>query len=126
MSGERPRPLDCNGESMPLISPSTFAELREMSGEDLINELIDAFLDDAPRMIAAMRAGLEAGDVESVRRNAHSLKSNAETFGATELADVAREVEALARAGDLEVGNRLAVLQDAYRGASQELEGLRV
>jgi HPt (histidine-containing phosphotransfer) domain-containing protein len=111
---------------MPLISPSTFAELREMSGEDLINELIDAFLDDAPRMIAAMQAGLEAGDVESVRRNAHSMKSNAETFGATELAVVARELEALARAGDLEVGNRFEVLQESYRGASQELQGLRV
>lgn len=111
---------------MPLISPSTFADLKEMSGEDLINELIDAFLDDAPRMIAAMQAGLEARDVESVRRNAHSMKSNAETFGATALAVVAREVEALARAGDLDVGNRLEVLQEAYRGASQELEGLRV
>ena len=110
---------------MPLISPSTFADLKEMSGEDLINELIDAFLDDAPRMIAAMQAGLEARDVESVRRNAHSMKSNAETFGATALAIVAREVEALARAGDLDVGNRLELLQEAYRAASQELEGLR-
>lgn len=111
---------------MPLINPSTFAELAEMSGEDLINELIDAFLDDAPRMIAAMRAGLEARDVESVRRNAHSMKSNAETFGATELAGVAREVEALARAGDLNVGNRLEILEEACRGVSQELQGFRV
>ncbi len=110
---------------MPLISPSAFAELKELSGEDFINELIDAFLDEAPRMIAAMQAGLETRDVESVRRNAHSMKSNADTFGATELAVIAREVEALARAGDLNVGNRLETLRTAYRGASQELENMR-
>lgn len=110
---------------MPLISPSAFAELKELSGEDLINELIDAFLDEAPRMIAAMQTGLEARDIESVRRNAHSMKSNADTFGAIELAAIAREVEDLARAGDLNVGNRLEALREAYRGASHELENMR-
>ena len=32
---------------MPVIDQATFEELKQMSGEDFINELIDAFLDDA-------------------------------------------------------------------------------
>jgi HPt (histidine-containing phosphotransfer) domain-containing protein len=110
---------------MPLISPATFAELKRMSGDELINDVIDAFLDDAPKMIAAMQAALDSHDVESFRRNAHSMKSNADTFGATALAAVARELEAMGRAGDLNVGNRLGVLRAACEAVSEELEGLR-
>ncbi len=110
---------------MPLISPATFAELKRMSGDELINDVIDAFLDDAPKMIAAMQAALDSHDVESFRRNAHSMKSNADTFGATALAALARELEAMGRAGDLNVGNRLAVLRVAWDAVSEELEGMR-
>lgn len=110
---------------MPLISPATFAELKRMSGDELINDVIDAFLDDAPKMIAAMQAALDSHDVESFRRNAHSMKSNADTFGATALAAVARELEAMGRAGDLNVGNRLEVLRTACEAVSEELEGMR-
>jgi len=110
---------------MPVISASTFAALREMAGGDLIDDLIDAFLEDAPRMIAAMQAGMEAQDVDAVRRNAHSMKSNADTFGATALSAVAREVEMRARAGDLDVGGPLADLRESCRAASDELRGMR-
>ena len=70
---------------MTLIDKATFEELKQISGEDFINELIDAFLDDAPNMIQNMQSALATKDVESFRRNAHSMKSNANTFGAMEL-----------------------------------------
>ena len=111
---------------MSLISPATFADLRRMSGDELINEVIDAFRDDAPRMIAAMQTALNTHDVESFRRNAHSMKSNADTFGATALAALARELEALGRAGDLNVGNRVEVLRTACDAVSEELAGMRI
>jgi HPt (histidine-containing phosphotransfer) domain-containing protein len=111
---------------MSLISPATFADLRRMSGDELINEVIDAFLDDAPKMIAAMQTALRTRDVESFRRNAHSMKSNADTFGATALAALARELEAMGRAGDLNVGNRVDVLRTACDAVSSELEGMRI
>ena len=82
---------------MSVIDRTTFEELKQMSGEDFINELIDAFLDDAPNMIHQMQSALAAKDVESFRRNAHSLKSNANTFGATELAGLAKELELMAQ-----------------------------
>ncbi len=82
---------------MPIIDQATFNELKQMSGTDFINELIDAFLDDAPKMIQNMYTALDTKDVESFRRNAHSLKSNANTFGATELGALAKELEMMAK-----------------------------
>jgi HPt (histidine-containing phosphotransfer) domain-containing protein len=107
------------------IDRKTFEELKQISGEDFINELIDAFLDDAPKMIAQMQAAVSAKDAESFRRNAHSMKSNANTFGATNLAVLAKELETMGRENNLAIGNRLEVLQDVYNKAAQELKGMR-
>ena len=111
---------------MPVIDKSTFEELKQMSGADFINELIDAFLEDAPHMIQNMRTALEAKDVESFRRNAHSLKSNAHTFGATELGSYARELEMMGKASNLDVGDRLEILTESFGKVVEELKGLRV
>jgi len=111
---------------MSLINQATFEELKQMSGEDFINELIDAFLDDAPDMLNNMKTALETKDVESFRRNAHSLKSNANTFGATELGELAKELEFMAKENNLEIGSRLEVLNEAYGKVADELKGMRV
>jgi histidine phosphotransfer protein HptB len=111
---------------MPVIDKATFEELKHMSGADFINELIDAFLEDAPNMIQNMRAAAAEGDVETFRRNAHSLKSNAYTFGATELGRLARELEVMGKESNLAIGSRLEVLDDEFGKVAQELRGLRL
>jgi HPt (histidine-containing phosphotransfer) domain-containing protein len=111
---------------MPAIDRATFEELKQMSGADFINELIDAFLEDAPLMIQNMRTAAATGDVESFRRNAHSLKSNAQTFGATELGRLAKELETMGRENNLEVGSRWEVLKDEFETVALELRGLRL
>jgi histidine phosphotransfer protein HptB len=111
---------------MPVIDKATFEELKSLSGAEFINELIDAFLEEAPNMIQNMRTALETKDAESFRRNAHSLKSNANTFGATELGMLAKELEFMGRENNLNVGNRLESLQDAFDKVAEELRGLRV
>jgi HPt (histidine-containing phosphotransfer) domain-containing protein len=111
---------------MPVIDKATFDELKQMSGADFINELIDTFLEDSPHMIQSMQSALERKDVESFRRNAHSLKSNASTFGATELGILAKELELMARENNLDVGNRLDLLKNAFQKVTEELRGLRL
>jgi HPt (histidine-containing phosphotransfer) domain-containing protein len=110
---------------MPEIDLTAFEELKQMSGAEFITELIDAFLDDAPRMIESMREALAAKDVESFRRNAHSLKSNANTFGATGLGALAKELEFMAKENNLDIGNRLEVLHEALTKVAEELKGMR-
>lgn len=110
---------------MPIIDEPTFNELKQISGADFINELIDAFLDDAPNMIQNMQIALDTKDVESFRRNAHSLKSNANTFGAIELGLLAKELEFMARENNLDIGTRLEALKGAFEKVEEELRGMR-
>jgi HPt (histidine-containing phosphotransfer) domain-containing protein len=110
---------------MPVVDKATFEELKQMSGADFINELIDAFLEDGPNMIENMQTALATKDVESFRRNAHSLKSNANTFGALELGLLAKELELMGKENSLDVGNRLALLNEAFGEVAEELKGMR-
>ncbi len=111
---------------MPVIEKRIFEDLKQMSGAEFINELIDAFLEEGPNMLHQMEVALAARDVESFRRNAHSLKSNANTFGAVELGTLARELEMMGRENHLDIGNRLEFLKEAFGKVADELMGMRV
>ncbi|MEK7123195.1 MAG: Hpt domain-containing protein, partial [Patescibacteria group bacterium] len=78
------------------------------------------------KLLAAMHAALAGKDVESFRRNAHSMKSNANTFGATELAALAKELEGMGKEGNLDIGKRLEALKKAFGKVAEELKGMRV
>jgi histidine phosphotransfer protein HptB len=108
---------------METIDRSVLDELSASLGEDFVGELIDTFIEEAPGMFHEMRQALSDSDVDSFRRVAHSLKTNAATFGATELAEKAKELETMARENNLEIGNRFEKLEDAYRQAVQALKG---
>jgi HPt (histidine-containing phosphotransfer) domain-containing protein len=75
-------------------------ELRAMTGgdADLYVELLDTFLADADLYLGELRT---ASDATGLARAAHSLKSNALTVGAAELAERCRALEADARGGDV-------------------------
>ena len=53
---------------MSVIDQATFEELKQMSGEDFINELIDTFLEDAPKMIAEIKSAWKEKDADTFRR----------------------------------------------------------
>lgn len=110
---------------MSAIDKKTFESLQQTSGVEFVRDLIDTFLEEGAQLVSGLRIALAAGDAESFRRAAHSLKSNAATFGAQELAGLARQLEDLGRSGELKVGDRLAQLEQAFQTAAEELKGLR-
>ena len=77
----------------PVIDRTTFAELQDAAGAEFVTELVDTFLEDAPALLAEIRAARTAADADRFRRAAHSLKSNSQTFGATALGTLARALE---------------------------------
>jgi len=76
-----------------LIDPSTFGELQANAGADFVVELVDTFGEEAPQILAELRAAFAEGAADRFRRAAHSLTSNSNTFGATRLAELARTLE---------------------------------
>jgi HPt (histidine-containing phosphotransfer) domain-containing protein len=110
---------------MSKIDLNTFNTLKESTGADFISELIDVFLEDTPNQIAQMRSALANTDADSFRRAAHSIKSNTATFGAMELSALAKELEGFGRDRNLEIGNRLEVMEEMFRQVEDQLEALR-
>jgi CheY-like chemotaxis protein/HPt (histidine-containing phosphotransfer) domain-containing protein len=92
----------------PVLDPSVVARLTASFGEpESVAGLIDTFLQHVPGQLRELREGANRGDADAVRRTAHTLKSNAATFGASALADVSRDLESRARAGNLETARPL-------------------
>ena len=108
-------------EPEPISSPSLFdhaAALEEVDGdEDLLRELAEVFLEDHPRLIAALQDAVDRRDPERIRRAAHALRGAVANFAARDAVATARHLEALGRDGDasastLPVVNKLVRLID--------------
>ena len=85
-------------------------------------ELIDDFLAELPAQLAELRAASSEGDAERLHRIAHTLKSNAATFGAEGLASACLELEQSARAGEPAQLRELVVRVEAE--AARSVPGL--
>lgn len=108
-----------------LIDLDTFTELREALGDEFITELVDTFLEEAPGILAQLRAALAGSDTDGYRRAAHSLKSNCNTFGALSLGLMARGAELDGFTGDAAVDDvALDALEAAYAAVAAELQEL--
>jgi HPt (histidine-containing phosphotransfer) domain-containing protein len=109
--------------SEPTIDPATFAALQDVAGPEFADELVETFLEEAPTMFADLCEALAANDAERYRRAAHSLKSNANTFGATTLASMAQAVE---HGGiDASSAGTLETLGIEYTRVAEALKALR-
>jgi HPt (histidine-containing phosphotransfer) domain-containing protein len=85
-----------------VLDPTAIAELLETVGGDreFVDEVVDTFLVDAREQIDGMRTALDAADVVTLGRAAHTLKGNSRDLGGTSLAAITQAIEEQARAGD--------------------------
>lgn len=60
------------------------------------------FVASAPDHLTVIQTALHTGEVQMVARAAHGIKGAVSFFAASQVNDAARQLEALARAGDLE------------------------
>ena len=75
-------------------------ELREVLGSE-VDKIINAYLEDTPRLIAQLERAAVDNDPIALRVAAHTLKSSSANVGATTLSDAARDLEHGARDGTL-------------------------
>ena len=98
-----------------VVDPVTLERLRMTMGNEFLDELLATFLQDSRELLGAMRRALPVADVDSFRRAAHSLKSNAASFGARTLSAIARDLEALAKTGIVDSAGPLVERLDLER-----------
>ncbi len=78
------------------LDESVLAALRELQEEgepDILEELIELFLEDAPSQIAALGESVEAGNAHAVERIAHTLKGSSGNMGAARMTAICSELE---------------------------------
>jgi CheY-like chemotaxis protein len=108
------------------LDDAAVESLKELGGDDFVAEVIDTFLGEAPALVAALRTAQENGDMELLRRAAHTLKSNGQTFGAGAFSELCRELEQRAKNGEAEGAAGLVErIGDEYRALEQALAALR-
>ena len=88
-------------DTTPPVDLEGFRETMRAAGiEEIVEPTLEIFLQEAQRLFAALSTAVPAGDEETVRSAAHSLKSSAGNIWATRLARVLNELEGAANRGE--------------------------
>ncbi|MBW3660756.1 MAG: Hpt domain-containing protein [Gemmatimonadetes bacterium] len=87
------------GEAPPRFDAAALLRLRRLGGNALVRRMAGLFVSLGEERVAAARAGVEYGDLDTIERAAHSLKSSAGNVGAIELQRLAEAVERAAAEG---------------------------
>jgi len=96
--------------------------MAQLMGE-FFDELIPAYIRESEKYIEQMPQAFVAGDIKTLERLAHSLKSSSRNVGADNFAGIAERLEKTARQGD--VANCPPLMQaiaGAFAGVRTELE----
>jgi len=85
----------------------SFLLTRVGGDEKLLARMIQTFLNDTPKRLAAIASALRRRDVEDLASLAHALKGSISIFGAEAARLKAQDLQEMARAGDLESAQTL-------------------
>jgi len=106
----------------PALDPARLEKLARLGGRELVVQLIDSFLEQAP----ARRRTMDAGTIEEIGQVAHQLVAGAGQLGAGPLCDVARSVDESVRRGDrAALSDQIPQLIHAHEEALAALHGAR-
>lgn len=108
-----------------IIDLAIYTSLKESVGEDFIDELLTAYFDETPRLLSGLAQAFDEQDMETFTRSAHSIKSTSNSFGAFQLGSMAKELEMMGRAGNLEgAPPKIEAINSAFEEVRHTLEEL--
>jgi hypothetical protein len=81
------------GAAVDLAVLSSYEEIQVAGQPDLIVELIDLYVKDAPHRMALMRDALATGNWLSLQREAHSLRGSSGNLGILQVGPICDELE---------------------------------
>ncbi len=78
-----------------MFNSNTIQQLKDDVGVDVLAQLMQVFLTESTKLIEQLSA--KSVQQDEIERLAHSLKSCARSYGADQLADIAADIENLAK-----------------------------
>lgn len=118
--------LDRNKEEAHVKAIDVRAALERIDGDrDLFGQIAALFKNECPKQLEAIRSAIASGNEVDLVREAHSLKGASANLGATPVSEAAKELENIARRGDLRrASEQLKVLEMEVDRLMCELEPL--
>ncbi len=108
------------------LDGGAITRLERIGGSEFVVEMIELFLENAPQRLKAARDSYESGDIQTLHRSVHSLKSTAANLGARALQAAAEAAEARAHDEDMDaIPPLLDDLDREYEAARSGLESER-
>jgi CheY-like chemotaxis protein len=121
------KPVEVESSGVPKIEPAELAleKLHGLANGDrlFLVEMVNIYLEDAPKLLKEVRAAIVTGNAPELRMAAHSLKSISAEFGATQLTELARELEMMGKEGEMSAAYALFIrAEQAYTRVVLALE----
>jgi CheY-like chemotaxis protein len=100
-----------------VVDSEILAQLREdLGGAAPVNEIMALFLEKTPAILAELRDAVARGDLDAIRRSAHTIKGTSATLGARALSEKCKQLEEQARGGTVpDAAASLSGIEKAYR-----------
>lgn len=87
-------------EALPVFDYDDFLE--RMDGDmDLLREVIEIFLEDAPGLMGALRLAIHGGKKDAMERAAHTLKGAAANISAKGLQSLSGKIQEMIKKGEV-------------------------
>ncbi|HAA27758.1 MAG TPA: hybrid sensor histidine kinase/response regulator, partial [Cyanobacteria bacterium UBA8553] len=100
------------------IDAKVLQSFRDMVGESadlVLAEMIDCYLEDAPKLLGAIATAATQQDAKLLRQASHTLKSSSSTIGAITLSDLCNKLEVMSRIGNTDYAlDKLPQLEAEY------------
>ena len=117
---------DKSAEAKPaVLDLSVLNSLRQLAGAkaaELLSKIADQYFEDSPERIKAIALALETKDPEALRKAAHALRSSSANLGAVKIAERCKELENMARVGEVPDPGILTELEAEYAQAKIALQ----
>jgi HPt (histidine-containing phosphotransfer) domain-containing protein len=108
-----PEPPDVAGRP---IDPQALDQIRSLQREgmpDLVEKVINLYLQDTPHLIQAIQEAVAQGDPLALKKAAHTLKSSSANLGAVTLAELCKTLEMMGHANTVENAEDIAAKMGA-------------
>jgi len=105
-----------------VIDEAVFNEVASLMG-DALSSFLETYLDNSPKLLAAMKEAIPADDLDAVVHNAHQLKGGSGSIGAMLVFRLATQLEEEARGAKKDdLARAFAELEVAYGVLAEELK----
>ena len=110
-----------------MIDRATFTANYEIFDKEIVKEIIEIYLQEYPDRMTNLKKNIEEGDLESLYKNAHSMKGVTANFFDKETEEFARQLETKGKEEDASgLDDIFNKLKDSSERLIEELKVLMV